>query len=68
LSIEFATVDLTNSDAVNWYKSVVTQNLLVDARAAGWMHDFGESLPFDAVLHSGIDPIEYHNQYPADWA
>jgi len=32
------------------------------------MHDFGEYLPFDAVLHSGADPMEYHNQYAADWS
>ena len=32
------------------------------------MHDFGEYLPFDAVLYDGSDPIEYHNRYPQDWA
>ena len=32
------------------------------------MHDFGEYLPFDAVMFSGVDPIAYHNQYAADWA
>ena len=32
------------------------------------MHDFGEYLPFDAVLYDGSDPIEYHNKYPQDWA
>ena len=32
------------------------------------MHDFAEALPFDAVLYSGQDAAEYHNQYPVDWA
>lgn len=32
------------------------------------MHDFGEYMPFDSVLASGVDPIAYHNQYAADWA
>ena len=32
------------------------------------MHDFGEYLPFDAVLFDGSDPVKYHNKYPEDWA
>jgi len=28
------------------------------------MHDFGEYMPFDAVLHDGSDPMVAHNQYP----
>ena len=32
------------------------------------MADFGEYLPFDAVLHSGEDAASYHNRYPEDWA
>lgn len=31
------------------------------------MADFGEYLPFDAVLFSGEDPAEYHNRYPEEW-
>ncbi len=33
----------------------------------GWMADFGEYLPFDAVLARGTGAHE-HNEYPADWA
>jgi alpha-glucosidase len=32
------------------------------------MADFGEGLPFDAVLASGEDPAVVHNRYPEDWA
>lgn len=33
----------------------------------GWMADFGEYLPTDAVLHAG-DPAAVHNLYPEMWA
>jgi sulfoquinovosidase len=61
-------VDFTNPDAWNWMKSIIKDNLVSEGKAGGWMHDFGEYLPFDAQLFSGVDPILYHNQYPADWA
>ena len=32
------------------------------------MHDFGQYLPFDARMISGVDPLKYHNQFAADWA
>lgn len=41
---------------------------LVGAGASGWMADFGEALPYDAVLHSGADPATYHNRYAKEWA
>ena len=68
ISIKFAMVDFTNPAAYTWYKNVIKNNLVKEARAMGWMHDFGEYLPFDAVLFDGSDPVTYHNQYPADWA
>ncbi|UJR84803.1 TIM-barrel domain-containing protein [Sandaracinus amylolyticus] len=33
----------------------------------GWMSDFGEWLPTDAVLHDGSDARLVHNLYPAMW-
>jgi sulfoquinovosidase len=68
ISINFAMIDLTNPDAWQWTKDLIKINLVDEGRAGGWMHDFGEYLPFDAVLFSGVDPIAYHNQYAADWA
>ena len=68
LSIRFAMVDFTNPDAWNWMKSIIKDNLVSEGKAGGWMHDFGEYLPFDAQLYSGVDPLLYHNKYPEDWA
>ena len=49
-------------------KDILKRNLVLEGRGAGWMHDFGEYLPFDAVLFDGSDPVKYHNKYPEDWA
>ncbi len=62
-----AMVDLTNSAAVEWYKSIIKRNLL-DLGFAGWMADFGEYLPTDAVLASGEAPALLHNRWPVLWA
>ena len=32
------------------------------------MADFGEALPFDAVLHDGTSAASFHNRYPVEWA
>ncbi len=52
LSIEFAMLDLTNPAAVRWMKGLLVNQTIGEARSSGWMCDFGEYLPFDAVLHS----------------
>ena len=61
-------IDLTNPSAVNWMKSVIKDQLISEGRCRGWMHDFAEALPIDAVLFSGVSAATYHNQYPVDWA
>ena len=63
----FALVDFTNPDAWAWYKSIIKEELIASG-ASGWMADFAEGLPMDAVLFSGVDPESYHNQYADDWA
>ncbi|MFZ5855453.1 MAG: alpha-glucosidase [Chloroflexota bacterium] len=64
----FGMVDFTNPQARDWYKSVI-KDQVIDAGASGWMADFGESLPYDAVLFNpNIPPQEMHNIYPAAWA
>ncbi len=60
-------IDLTNPAAVKWTKELIKKNM-IDVGLSGWMADFGEWLPFDAKMHSGIDAKVYHNQYPVDWA
>lgn len=41
---------------------------LIETGASGWMADFGEALPYDAVLYSGADPKSHHNRYAEEWA
>ena len=61
-------VDLSNSAARTWIKGVIKHELIQRAHASGWMADFGEALPFDAVLHRDADPAVWHNHYPEAWA
>jgi len=42
-------------------KNLIKDNLVKEGRAGGWMHDFGEYTPFDAVFYDGSDPVVYHN-------
>jgi len=60
-------IDLTNPEAVKWTKEIIKKNM-IEKGLSGWMADFGEWLPFDAKLHSGISAEKYHNIYPVDWA
>ena len=62
-----ALLDLTNPEACEWIKGVIRENML-GTGLAGWMADFGEYLPTDAVLCSGEDPEEFHNRYSSVWA
>ena len=62
-----ALVDLTNPQAREWIKDVIKAEL-IGSGASGWMADFGEGLPYDAVLFSGADPRSYHNRYAEEWA
>ncbi len=61
-------VDLTNPAASDWYKNVLRESIINQAGASGWMADFGEALPYDAVLSSGETGITFHNRYPEAWA
>ena len=60
-------IDLTNPEAVKWIKEIIKKNM-IDVGLSGWMADFGEWLPYDAVLYDKRDPKLYHNVYPVDWA
>ncbi|HOH28264.1 MAG TPA: alpha-glucosidase [Candidatus Hydrogenedentes bacterium] len=60
-------LDLTNPAACVWMKEVIRDQVIAEG-ASGWMADFGEALPYDAVLHSGEPASSFHNRYPEAWA
>lgn len=60
-------IDVTKPEAREWVKEVIKTEML-GVGLSGWMADFGEALPLDAVLHSGESPTEAHNRYPEYWA
>jgi alpha-glucosidase (family GH31 glycosyl hydrolase) len=62
-----AFVDLSDREARDWMKEVIEEEVL-GSGASGWMADFGEGLPYDAVLSSGADPRAFHNRYAEEWA
>jgi alpha-glucosidase (family GH31 glycosyl hydrolase) len=66
-SFSAALVDLTNPEARTWIKEIIKGELIGNG-ASGWMADFGEGLPYDAVLFSGADPKGYHGRYAEEWA
>ena len=59
-------VDLTDPAAFEWYKNVIRNNL-IGLGFRGWMADFGEYLPADAVCHGGSG-LALHNRWPVLWA
>ncbi|XP_071501018.1 sulfoquinovosidase-like [Diadema antillarum] len=61
-------VDFTNPDAAQWYKDRIIKQNMLDLGIGGWMADFGEYLPIDAVFHSGAEGTDIHNKWPAIWA
>ncbi|MGB9795086.1 alpha-glucosidase [Fervidobacterium gondwanense] len=62
-----ALVDFTNPEAREWIKNVIKTNM-IGIGLSGWMADFGEYLPTDAVLYDGTPAELYHNRFPVDWA
>ncbi len=60
--VSVSPVDVTNPDAVAWLQSLLKRTL--DFGYDGWMHDFGEYTPRDAVMFDGTRGDEAHNRYP----
>lgn len=59
-------IDLTNPEARQWIKEYL-KDTLFELGMDGWMSDFGEALPNDALLFSGESAWDYHNRYPEEW-
>jgi alpha-glucosidase (family GH31 glycosyl hydrolase) len=58
--------DLSRPETREWVKSHMRKALAQGF--TGWMADFGEWLPHDAVLASGEDALAAHNRYALEWA
>lgn len=64
------TVDVWNSEAVDWYKNIIKKNML-ELGFAGWMADFGEYTPITATTSNfsvELTGHERHNLLPMLWA
>jgi alpha-glucosidase len=58
-------VDYTHPDALDW--SVAWMRDCLEIGFDGWMADYGEWLPHDAVLWEDDDSLAQHNRYPELW-
>lgn len=63
---ETTLLDLSSPSAVDWAKGKYRDSL--ELGSDGYMADFAEWLPTDAVLASGDDATGFHNLYPVEWA
>ncbi len=59
-------IDLTHPGAYQWYKDIIKNNM-IGLGMKGWMADFGEYLPTDAVIYQG-KAEHVHNLWPSLWA
>lgn len=63
---ESAHPDLTN-DAARAHVVDALAAIVDDYGVDGWMADFGEWTPLDAVLADGTDPAAAHNRFAVQW-
>ncbi len=59
-------VDLTNPAARDWFAGIISEYVL-GVGASGFMADFGEYLPMDAVVFKGSAQRQ-HSRWPQLWA
>lgn len=57
-----AIIDLTDPEAVDWYKSLMRPVLQMGLDV--FKTDFGEDIPADAIFANGMTGAEMHNLYP----
>lgn len=60
-------IDLTNPLAYMWTKTLI-QKEMIDMGLSGWMVDFGEYLPTDALIYDPKGATFMHNCWPDLWA
>ncbi len=56
-----------SSEAARDYVRAELREMVDDLGIDGWMADFGEWNPLDAVMASGADPAAFHNRFPIEW-
>lgn len=59
-------VDLSNPQARDWLTDVLAHEVALPG-VKGWMADFAEGVPMDAVLANG-STLEWRNRWPTTWA
>ncbi len=64
---ECGIVDFTNEAAADWFAEAVIGRNMLDFGLSGWMADFGEYLPTDVRLASGLPGMLAHNAWPTIW-
>lgn len=64
---EVSYIDVTNPEAVEWFTQSFLKPAVEDYGVSGWMHDFGEYTPPDAVFFNGKTGDEMHNLYSTQW-
>jgi len=62
----YCQIDLTNQNAYDWLKDLIFKNMVQNG-FSGWLADYGEYTPLDAVCESG-DIVKYHCELPVLWA
>jgi len=67
-AFDVALLDLSSEPARQWMKDIITEEMLDYAGCSGWMADFAEALPFEAVMADGEHGDVWHNRYPVEWA
>ncbi|MEM7437305.1 MAG: TIM-barrel domain-containing protein, partial [Myxococcota bacterium] len=58
--------DFSNPDTVDYIAESLA-SIVRDYDVDGWMADFGEWVPLDAVASDGSDGVERRNTFPVDW-
>lgn len=58
--------DFTNEAAAEYVRAELSA-MVTELGIDGWMADFGEWTPLDAVTSDGTDPGAYHQRFVVDW-
>lgn len=64
-SFEVSQFDFAAESGVSAYKALTDE--AIDHGYDGWMEDFGEYTPLDAVSEDGVTGTEFHNRYGRDY-